>query len=300
MVLAVTALVTLPQVGMGQTAAQAIIAYRAKAPVSLDGVVSPGEWNDTPLVTEPTSGITYAVKHNGTGLLFLLEWQASSTLCFDEHCYGGIEIGNLNNTGAMGAPSTPTIMLLLSQSLKGGYDEFISTGYGTQTSVEQEGYATQSTCGFRVSNGTYTGECYRPFHLTNASPYDPFPSLAAGSPIEIAFAVGEFSQPGLHAATDMSTYTLSISNQTYTGVCGSTFCVTSTSSTSISSTVSSMTGATTESQSSQLTTQSSGPLAGFPGLNLVTLYVFAGVALLMGILLGIGVALRAKKLVAGK
>ena len=269
--------------------AQTILAYRARTPVTLDGIVQPGEWNDTPLIEEPTSGMNVAFKQNGTGLLFLLTWQQSSTSCYDQSCFGGIEIGNLNNTGAMGSSSTPTIMLLLSQSFKGDYDEFISTGYGTPTPVEQDGYATQSVCALGISSGNYTAECYRPFHLTKASPYDPFPSLAAGSPIEIGFAVGEFSHPGLHDATDMSTYVLQITDQTYTAP------TTSTVSTSI---------VTSVGTSTQSTSQSSGPtsswLSGFPGLNVTTLEIFAGTALLIGVLLGIGVALRARKPVVGK
>ena len=50
--------------------------------------------------------------------------------------------------------------------------------------------------------------------------------------------------------------------------------------------------------------QSTGPgqsfLAGFPGLNLITLIVLALLALLIGALLGIGVALRARKVTQGK
>jgi hypothetical protein len=276
-------------------ATTSITAYKAQTPVTINGVVSPGEWTDTPQVTEPTSGITYAFKQNGTGLLFLLEWQHSSTYCYDKWCFGGIEIANQSNYGEMGSPSTPTIMILLSQGFQKGYDEFISMGDTTPTAVEQDGYATQSVCALNVTNGNYVAECYRPFHLVNASPYDPFPVLVSGSPIEIAFAVGEFSSPGLHEATDMSTYTLALSNQTYSGQATTT---------TTSMATSSPSGVTTTSQSSLPTTQSTGTgsnwFAGFPGLNLVTLVVFACVALVLGILLGIGVALRARKLVTQK
>ena len=205
----------LPNATAAQTAAQTITAYKAQYPVSLDGVVQAGEWSDTPLISISTAGMAVAFKQNGTGLLILLEWNSSSIFCYDQACFGGVEFGDVNNTGAMGTGTTPTIMLLLSQSFKTGYDEFISTAEATPSPVEASGYATQSTCGFTVSNGHYTAECYRPFHLTKASPSDPFYSLAAGSPIEIGFAVGEFSQPGLHEATDMSTYLLTLSNQTY-------------------------------------------------------------------------------------
>jgi len=206
---------TLPSATVAQPAAQTITAYKAQYPVSLDGIVQPGEWNDTPMISISTAGMDAAFKQNGTGLLFLLEWNSSSIFCYDQYCFGGVEFGNLNNTGAMGTGTTPAIMLLLSQSFKGGYDEFISTTDATPSPVEASGHATQSTCGFTVSNGRYTVECYRPFRLTKATSSDPFHSLAAGSPIEIGFAVGEFSQPGLHEATDMSTYLLSLSNKTY-------------------------------------------------------------------------------------
>ena len=206
----------MPSATVAQPAAQTITAYRAQYHVSLDGIVQAGEWSDTPMISISGAGMAVAFKQNGTGLLFLLEWNASSIFCYDQNCFGGIELGDLNNTGVMGTGTTPTIMPLLSQSFKKGYDEFISTTEGVPSPVESSGYATQSTCGFTVSNGHYTAECYRPFHLTRASPSDPFYNLAAGSPIEIGFAVGEFSVPGLHEATDMSSYLLSLSNQTYT------------------------------------------------------------------------------------
>ena len=74
--------------------------------------------------------------------------------------------------------------------------------------MESQGYRTQSTCSLALSGTTYTGQCFRPLKLDNSSPYDPFPALVAGSSIEIGFAVGEFSSPGQHAATDMNTYVL--------------------------------------------------------------------------------------------
>jgi hypothetical protein len=213
-----------------------ITAYKAQVPVKVNGVVSPGEWSDTPMINETISGMTVAFKQNSTGLLFLLVWHQSPIDCFDKYCFGGIEIGNLNNTGEMGTPSTPTIMVLLSPSFQKGYDEFLSSSDATPVAVESmtPSLQTQSTCALNVSGTTYTAECYRPFHLTNASQYDSFPRLVAGSPIEIGFAVGEFSEPGVHAATDMSTYQLTLSNQTYAVT--TTTSTTSTTSSSTSST----------------------------------------------------------------
>jgi len=232
------------------SAVTTIAAYRAQTPVTLDGVVSPGEWSDTPIVNITTAQMSVAFKQNSTGLFILMQWQQSPSVCYDKYCYGGIEFGNLNNTGVMGATATPTVMLLLSPSFKGSYDEFISQSEATPTPVESDGYETQSTCALNLSGTTYTAECYRPFRLTNASPYDPFPSLVAGSPIEVAFAVGEFNAPGLHAATDMSTYVLVLSNQTYTAT--STASVSSSSMTVTSST--SSTSATSASVAPSTTT----------------------------------------------
>ena len=192
-----------------------LTAYRSQQRVSLDGVVEPGEWNDTPIISISTTGMSVAFKQNGTGLLFLMIWQQSSTYCSDQYCYGGIELGPLNNTGYMGTPSTPTLMILVSQSW-GGVDELVSNGNLNPTPVENSGYKTQTICGFGPDvSGTYTAECYRPFNLTNAWPQD-F-SLKVGSTVEIGFAVGECKPtPGDHLATVMSTYVLTVSNQTWT------------------------------------------------------------------------------------
>lgn len=197
-------------------AATTITAYRSQVAVSLNGVVQPGEWSDTPMVTISQTGMTVAFKQNGTGLLFLMIWQQSSPYCTDQYCYGGIELGPLNNTGYMGTPSTPTLMILVSQSW-GGVDEFISNGNLSPTPVEKSSYKTQSTCAEGIVSGTYTVECYRPFSLVDAWPQD-F-SLNVGSTVEIAFAVGEcYPTPGIHLATTMSVYQLVVSNETYTPI----------------------------------------------------------------------------------
>jgi len=185
--------------------------YQSQHPVTLDGLIQPGEWSDTPIVTDTSSGFTYAFKQNGTGLLFLMQW-SESIAC--PTCFGGIELGHQNNKAVMGSPSTPTIMILASPSFKGNVDDFVSTGEFTPIPVEQDGYTTQTTCGLDYAGGgVYTAEGYRPFKLNNASPYD-F-NFTLGSTAELGFAVGVFTQPGDHLATDMSTYVLSITNQTY-------------------------------------------------------------------------------------
>jgi hypothetical protein len=192
-----------------------ITAYESQYPVIIVNAYQPSQWRDTPTLNETTSGMTFAAKQNGTGWFFLMIWNQSS-YCSDLYCFGGIELGHLNNSQPMGSHSTPTIMILASRSFNGKVDEFVSTGEATPTSVEQDGYKTQSTCGLSFTNNQYVVQCYRPFKLTNASPYD-FPTLGTGSIIEIGFAVGEFSAPGKHLATDMSIYQLTFSNQTYGG-----------------------------------------------------------------------------------
>jgi hypothetical protein len=209
-----------------------VTAYQSRNPVTLDGVIQSGEWSDTSIITDTTSGLTYAFKDNSTGLLFLMSYKEAAPC---PTCFGGIELGQLNNTADMGSESTPTIMILVSPSFPGNVGEFISTGQYTPTPVEQEGYKTQTVCGFDYANGEYTAECYRPFKLTDASPYD-F-NLKVGSTVELGMAVGLFDQPGNHLATDMSTYELTISNQSYTSTATST-----------SSTSQSVTSATTTSR----------------------------------------------------
>jgi hypothetical protein len=194
-----------------------VAAYQSRNPVTLDGVVQSGEWSDTPIVTDTTSGLTYAFKHNSTGFLFLMSYK-EAVPC--PTCFGGIELGHLNNTADMGSEATRTIMILVSPSFPGNVGEFISTGQYTPTPVEQDGYKTQTVCGLNYANGEYIAECYRPFKLTNASPYD-F-NLKVGSTVELGMAVGLFDQPGNHLATDMSTYELTISNQSYTSTATST------------------------------------------------------------------------------
>lgn len=228
-----------------------VTAYKAQVPVNVTAPYQPSEWSDTLQFSEKSSEMAVAFKQNGTGLLFMMRWNESSTACYDTYCFGGIELGYLNNTEEMGTPSTPTIMILVSQSSTNHVDEFVSTGDQTPSAVEGYGYSTQSTCGLDVISNEYIATCYRPFALHNASPYDPFPSLVAGSPIEIAFAVGEFTVPGLHDASDMSTYVLQISNSLYTATS------TASSSTSSSTTVAASNETSSSSTSSSASSKSS-------------------------------------------
>ncbi len=251
-------------VGTAAAAPTTITAYKATIPVNVHGAYSASDWTDTATLNEPSSGATFAVKQNGTGWIFLMIWKTSQFYCSDASCFGGIELGYANNTQPMGSPTTPTIMILASTAFTNNVDEFIATGESTPTSVETLGYTTQSICGLTLtgsaSSGTYTVQCYRPFTLKNASPYD-F-KLGVGSTIEIGFAVGEFDNPGDHSATDMSTYVLTFSGSTYTPTGTSTSTSTSTSSststsTSTSSSSHSTSTSTTTSTSTSKSTSSS-------------------------------------------
>ncbi len=242
-----TILASMPYVGTAHGAPTTITAYKSTVAVNVNGAYSPSQWTDTATLNEPASGMTFAVKQNGTGWLFLLIWKQSAFYCSDTSCYGGIEIGNLSNTQPMGSPSLPTIMILVSPSFKGNVGEFIATGEQTPTTVTSLGYKTQTVCGLALSGTTYTAECYRSFKLSGASPYD-F-ALGVGSTVEIAFSVGEFDNPGDHASTDMSTYVLTFSGSTYTAS-GTTSSSSGSSSSSTSSASSTSTTSSTRSSSS--------------------------------------------------
>lgn len=246
------------------SSAETINAYQSQYPVQVTAAYSASQWKDTVTVTEPTSQITAAFKENGTGLIFMLTWQTSSTVCSNTYCYGGIELGNLNNTGVMGASSTPTLMILISPSFTPNVNEFISTGTFTPTSVTKDGYTSQTTCGLTVSAPTYTAICYRPFATSNGWPGAP--KLGIGSTVELGFAVGEFNSPGVHDASNMQSYVLYINGSK----------ISSGSSTSESVTAVSSTG------------------SGFPGLNATTLFVVAAGAALIGVVLGISTSVRAR------
>ncbi|MGD0638060.1 MAG: hypothetical protein ABSA72_08480 [Nitrososphaerales archaeon] len=245
-----------------------ITAPSATIAVNIGGAYSASEWTDTQMITIPNVAITVGFKYNSTGLLFVMQWANGGLMCSNSSCFGGIELGFLNNTAEMGSALTPTIMILASPSFKGSYDEFISAGATTPSTVESHNYKTQSTCSLALSGSTYTAQCYRPFKLNGASPYDPFPSLVAGSQIEIGFAVGNFAIPGQHAATSMASYVLvlgpaastSSTTTSSTSATGSSGSTTGTQS-SASTTTTSSTTTTTTSQTSTTSTQTtpSGP-----------------------------------------
>jgi hypothetical protein len=245
-------------IGTAKGAPTTITAYKSTITVNVKSPYQSSQWADAQTISEPQSGITFAAKQNGTGWLFLMIWHTSAFICTDAACFGGIELGYLNNTQAMGSSNTPTMMILASTSFKNNIDEFVSTDTVTPTTVESLGYKVQSVCGLTltgtVSNGQYTVECYKPFALSGASPYDL--KLVVGSTIEIGFGVGEFSSPGDHMVTDMSTYTLTFSGQTY-GSSSSTSSTTSTSRSSSTSSTSSTTSSSTTTSTSSTTTSTS-------------------------------------------
>ncbi len=245
--------------------ATAITATSAQIPVNIGAPYSPSEWTDTQMITVSTAGMTVAFKYNSTGLLFLMQWANGGLMCSSQSCFGGVELGFLNNTAEMGSALTPTIMVLASPSFKGNFDEFISAGAVTPSTVESHGYKSQSTCSLALSGSTYTAQCYRPFKLNGASPYDPFPALVAGSSIEIGFAVGAFANPGQHAATNMNSYTLVLgpaattSTTTTSSSSGTGSSASTGSSLSSTSTTSTTTTSTTSQTSTSSQTTPSGP-----------------------------------------
>ncbi len=246
------------------SSATTITAYKSQSAVNVKSPFQSSQWQDTVTTTESTSGMSVAFKENSTGLLFTMSWQTSSTDCSDSYCYGGIELGSLSNTQEMGSSSTPTLMILVSPSFTGNVGEYISTGPFTPAAVEKSGYATQTVCGLNLSGTTYTAVCYRPFVTNNGDPQAP--ALSIGSTVELGFAVGEFNKPGTHLATTMQSYVLTISGS------------------DIPSNVS------TSQTASQVSTPST-----FPGLNTETLFIVMAGACLIGVVLGIGVSVRARK-----
>jgi len=258
-------------VGTAHGAPTTITAYKSTIPVSLSSPYSASQWTDTQTIKDPYSGLTFAAKQNGTGWLFFISYTYPTAGFYtDTACYGGIELDTSSNTGEMGTPTTPSLMILASplfQTQVGhAVDEFISTGDTTPTSVEASGYATQSVCGALTLTGTtYTVQCYRSFALKNASPQDPTANMNVGSTVEIGFALGEFNHPGTHAATSMSTYVLTFSSSTFTGSTTSTSSTsststsTTTSTSSTTSTTTTTTTTTTSSTHSTTTTTSSTP-----------------------------------------
>ena len=276
-------------------AATTITVYRSQNPVTLDGVINPGEWIDTPMVDEPISNMTVAFKQNVTGLLFLMIWKESPGLCQEKTCYGGIELGHLNNTAEMGTTDTPTIMILASPSFKGSVDEFISTGDVAPLPVEANGYKTQTVCALNLAGGTYTAECYRPFNLSNPSPYD-F-NLTVGTTVEIGFAVGDCtSQSGNHLATDMLTYTLTVSSQTYTAPRISvTQSITSSMKQTGPPTIRASTPTTPTTAVSTSQSGLNNIFIGFPGYNAITLTIIGAIVLLVALIFDAAVIISASQ-----
>lgn len=196
-------------VGAQTTRWQGITAFRSVEPVSLNSTMTPQEWSDTLQFYDHFSGLTVAFKQNGTGLLMLVQWQENQTCT---SCYAAIRLGSLNNSAAMGTPTTPILIIYISPSLTGDVDEAISNGT-TPVFVQSLGYKTQTTCGLNLSSGEYTAQCYRPFQGSDEVPLD-F-SISLPSSVELGLSTGSLTDLGSYMGTDMSTYVLFTTNETY-------------------------------------------------------------------------------------
>lgn len=77
--IAVVILTSAFNVGTAGAAPTTITAYKSTIAVNVKSQYQTSQWTDTQTFDEPNSGMTFAVKYNSTGWLFLMQWKQSST-----------------------------------------------------------------------------------------------------------------------------------------------------------------------------------------------------------------------------
>jgi len=191
----------------------AITAHRGNPVTTINCTVLDGEWQNFPTYIEPTTGSELTFRHDSVNLYVLVKLPAASPAPQD---YWGMELDINGDKAHMGTASSPDDAIF---AVKGcpAYtieDAFLS-GFAQPTYDETVGGSNDVTGLMSWANGTYTIQFMRPLVTGDAAGHDA--DLSMGTTIGVGFVYGTFGQGPAHKGTDMSSYVLTITNETSSG-----------------------------------------------------------------------------------
>ncbi|MCS7117912.1 MAG: cytochrome b/b6 domain-containing protein [Thaumarchaeota archaeon] len=196
----------------GASAQQVVIrAYRAEVVPQIDGLISEGEWGDTPLIRETVTRAQIAFKHDGQNLYFLAVYEDASPKPID---YYALEFDPDGDQAHMGSEEIPDYAVIVSSIYGENHaKEAILPGAVKPILYEDLGLKTRAIAKMSYRDGKQVVELKRPFSPDERGMME----LSIGKTVGVGFAVGEFGMGIDHRATDMSTYLLVIAEERYAG-----------------------------------------------------------------------------------
>lgn len=186
--------------------------HRGDPLVMLNCTQHVGDWSNFPVYMEPTTGTEISLRHDGVNLYIMVTMPAETPSPQD---YWGIEFDNNGDHAHMGTSASPDDAIFASTGCPAtaAKDAYL-TGFA-QPKYDQDRGGINDADGLMVwSNGNYMIHITRPLVTGDSMGHDA--DLSLGMQIAVGFVAGTFGQGAAHKGTDMSTYVLSISNETST------------------------------------------------------------------------------------
>jgi len=210
-VIAASLLVAIPTTA--RAAPASILVHRGTALTALNCSQLSDDWQNFPIYVEQTTGAEMTFRHDGSVFYMLIKLPVAVPVPED---YWGMEFDVNGDHAHMGSSSSPDDAVFASAGCPDYTvrDAFLS-GFAQPTYDETAGGHNDVVGLMSHANGEYTIQITRPLVTGDSAGHDAV--LSVGTQIGVGFVAGRFGQGASHKGTDMSTYVLSITNETSQG-----------------------------------------------------------------------------------
>ncbi len=190
-----------------------MLVHRGDPVVMLNCTQHVGDWSNFPTYLESTTGTEISLRHDGANLYIMVRMPAATPAPQD---YWGIEFDNNGDQAHMGTSSSPDDAIFASTGCPSvaAKDAYL-TGFAQPKYDQDRGGINDADGLMSWSDGEYMIHITRPLVTGDSVGRDA--DLSMGVKIGVGFVAGTFGQGAAHKGTDMSTYVLSISNETSSG-----------------------------------------------------------------------------------
>ncbi len=204
-------ILSVPMMAKGEPAH--ILVHRGSTITTLNCTNVAGDWGDFPTYIEGITGTELTFRHDDDNLYILAKYSAPAP---SQQDYWGIEFDNNGDERHMGSSASPDDSIFMSMGCPdhSAIDSYL-VGFAQPRFDESRGGTNDAYGLMSYDNGVYTIQITRPFVTGDSLGNDV--DLYVGMQIGVGFVVGTYGQGAAHKGTDMSTYVLSISNETSGG-----------------------------------------------------------------------------------
>ncbi len=190
-----------------------ILVHKGDPATTFDCTNAGSDWNDYPSYVETVTGTQLTFRHDNQNLFILVKMPVSVPNPAD---YWGIEFDNNGDKAHMGTSANPDDAIIVTAGCPDSTarDSFLK-GFA-YPSYDESFVGTNDASGeMTYSNGSYTIQITRPLVTGDSLGHDV--QFTVAMKIGVGFVAGTFGQGAAHKGTDMSTYVLSLLNETSTG-----------------------------------------------------------------------------------